>query len=162
MYFTLKRYRFSAFDGKTILSAHLDYPFDGKGARFNFFLSYADKCFDFVKGKLYESINTRYIENYNHRVTFERYHYELKFIETYAADELYSYLISASLKRSSVILSEYLDSIVFNKEMIIPPKLILKDKNNTVLLDEEGIPSRAKYSDERIQIEKIGESKFSV
>ncbi len=161
MYFTRKRYSFDAFDGKSILSAYLDFPADGEGLSFDYLCAYVNRCFEFIKDKLSEAIRAEYLAEYNKRRVFDRYCYELNIRETYVQENVSSYLICVLLKRGTEIVCVNTDSVVFQNNMILPPEMICRCKTHTVLLNEDGMPSVAKHSDGRIHIEKIGNIKFS-
>ena len=161
MYFTKKRFSFEAFDGKSILSVQLDYPTEGDGFRFEYLSVLVDKCLEFASGKLYDAVKNKYLSEYNERARFARYHYELNIVETYADVELFSYLISVTLRCGTNILSQDVRSAVFYRDMIIPPKLISRGKYNAIVLNDNRHPVNAEYRDGKIVIEKIVKKKYS-
>ena len=162
MYFTKKRYVFEAFDGKSILSVQLDYPADGDGLRYEYLSKLVDKCSNFVSEKLYDAVKSKYLSGYNVRARFARYLYELRIVETFSDDELYSYLISVILKCGTGILSQEICSVVFGSDKIIPPKLISRGKYKAIFLDEHGIPAYAEFHDGQIVTKKISNKQFSL
>lgn len=162
MYFAKKRYVLEGFDGKGILSVQLDYPNDGEGFRYEYLSKLVDKCTNFVSEKLYDAVKSKYLSGYNVRERFARYLYELRIVETYSDDELYSYLISVILKCGTDILSQEICSVVFSSDMIIPPKLISRGKYKAVFLDERGIPNNAELLNGKIVTSKISNKQFSL
>lgn len=162
MYFAKKRYVLEGFDGKGILSVQLDYPKDGEGFRYEYLSKLVDKCSNFVSEKLYDAVKGKYLSGYNVRARFVRYFYELRIVETYSDDELYSYLISVILKCGTGILSQEICSVVFSSDMIIPPKLISRGKYKAVFLDEHGIPNNAELLNGKIVTSKISNKQFSL
>ena len=162
MYFAKKRYVLEGFDGKGILSVQLDYPKDGEGFRYEYLSKLVDKCSNFVSEKLYDEIKSKYLSGYNVRARLVRYFYELRIVETYSDDELYSYLISVILKCGTSILSQEICSVVFSSDMIIPPKLISRGKYKAVFLDERGFPNNAELLNGKIVTSKISNKQFSL
>lgn len=162
MYFAKKRYVLEGFDGKGILSVQLDYPKDGEGVRYEYLSKLVDKCSNFVSEKLYDAVKSKYLSGYNVRARFVRYFYELRIVETYSDDELYSYLISVILKCGTEVLSQEICSVVFSSDMIIPPKLISRGKYKAVFLDERGIPNNAELLNGKIVTSRISNKQFSI
>ena len=162
MYFAKKRYVFEGFDGKGILSVQIDYPEDGEGFRYEYLSKLVDKCSNFVSEKLCDAVKSEYLSGYNVHARFVRYFYELRIVETYSDDELYSYLISVILKCGTGVLSQEICSVVFSSDMIIPPKLISRGKYKAVFLDECGIPNNAELLNGKIVSSKISNKKFSL
>lgn len=162
MYFAKKRYVLEGFDGKGILSVQLDYPKDGEGFRYEYLSKLVDKCSNFVSEKLCDAVKSKYLSGYSVHARFVRHFYELRIVETYSDDELYSYLISVILKCGTGILSQEICSVVFSSDMIIPPKLISRGKYKAVFLDEYGIPANAEFHDGQIVTKKISNKQFSL
>ena len=112
--------------------------------------------------KLYDAVKSKYLSGYNVRARFARYLYELRIVETFSDDELYSYLISVILKCGTGILSQEICSVVFGSDKIIPPKLISRGKYKAIFLDEHGIPAYAEFHDGQIVTKKISNKQFSL
>ena len=105
------------------------------------------------------TFKNEYLAKYKARAYFPRYCYELKIRETFSDDEFHSYLICAILKRATSTLSNDLSSIVFYREMIIPPKFLSRGDHKAILLNGDGIPVTAEYRDGQIVIENIRNKK---
>ena len=162
MYFTKKRFSFEAFDGKGILSVQLDYPADGDGVEYDYMARLADKCLEFVSGKLYDAVKNKYLSEYSDRAQFARYCYILRIIETFSDGDLHSYLITATLRCGTSILSQDVSSVVWYSDMIIPQKLIYRGKYKALFLNEKGIPSIADYRNGQIVTDKVSNKKYSL
>lgn len=160
MNFVCKRYSYNGFDGKRILLADIDYPTENTGFAYKYLYAYVNNCFAFVNGRFNEAVKNKYISVYNDRSNFCLYHYRLNVIETYADQELSSYLISILLKYGSTPVFLNDDALVFLNDMLIPPRIIHKRKSKKVLLNEEGIPSIIKHEGDQTQIQRIGNKKF--
>lgn len=159
MEFNRRHHSFDAFDGKVILTAIIDFPVGGAGIVYEYLNRFTNNCYKFVSTGFYDKLRSKYISEYHNRISFDKVIYILEIKETFASESISSYLITIIVKQRGDVKSFKNQTLVFYRNMLVPPRLISK-RHSDILIDAEGVPCKVNAEDGMIKLERISNNKI--
>ena len=161
MNFFSEAYSFAANDGRIVLRACIDRPSNSTSMAFEYLNAYSNSIHCFVKGNLLFKALQAYDASESERTRFWPLLYTLKYHVTYSDEDYLSCVVLAKLTHSVNTVSQTLDTVVFVKEQIIPPRYIDHNhKKKNLALDAEGFPCVAELPDGKLSLRRVGKKRF--